>query len=249
MNLRKFVLQLIQNTWLEIPVRDLYDRLSFTKGADYDRQTSQFIHQNLAKDSNCIDIGCYRGQILQLMVAAAPEGRHLAFEPVPANVTYLNSRFASENVEILKFALSNKQGSATFNFLPDHPARSGLNVEADEEIQTLEVDVTTLDKIVPDMDVVFVKIDVEGNELKVLEGGIELIKRTRPLVLVEFDRDFHEDPDQAGAAMFDLMASIGFSLTTLEKYLLPSKNIFNKPAFMQNFLNREDFYYVAFPSN
>ena len=43
----------------------------------------------------------------------------------------------------------------------------------------------TLDDVFPDLDVKFVKIDVEGSELDVLRSGQAMIDRSRPTILFE----------------------------------------------------------------
>ena len=37
----------------------------------------------LRRDSCCIDVGANEGEMLQEMLRLAPQGRHLAFEPLP----------------------------------------------------------------------------------------------------------------------------------------------------------------------
>jgi hypothetical protein len=46
------------------------------------------------------------------------------------------------------------------------------------------VPIARLDAVI-DQDVAFVKIDVEGHELNVLNGAIELLERCQPVFLVE----------------------------------------------------------------
>ena len=59
----------------------------------YDFQTTQLIRKHLQKDANCIDIGANLGHILMEIVAAAPKGKHFAFEPIPDLYTSLKKKF------------------------------------------------------------------------------------------------------------------------------------------------------------
>src|SRR2546421_7054962 len=51
------------------------------------------LQKYLKTDSNCIDIGCYRGRMLERFVQAAPQGKHIAYEPLPHLARSLAKRF------------------------------------------------------------------------------------------------------------------------------------------------------------
>ncbi len=57
--------------------------MDLTKNIEYDRLTKKLIRKSLKTDSNCIDIGCHQGEILDLFLKYAPKGHHLVFEPIP----------------------------------------------------------------------------------------------------------------------------------------------------------------------
>ena len=62
----------------------------------------------LAPDSNCIDVGAFRGTILAEMVRIAPRGEHIAYEPLPHMHEKLVARFP--DVDVRRAALSNTTG-------------------------------------------------------------------------------------------------------------------------------------------
>jgi hypothetical protein len=57
--------------------------LDLTKNLKYDRLTRKILKNQLEVNFNCIDVGCHKGEILDLMLKYAPEGEHYAFEPIP----------------------------------------------------------------------------------------------------------------------------------------------------------------------
>src|SRR5215831_11789450 len=59
----------------------------------------------LKENSNCIDIGAYRGRVLTELVRIAPGGKHIAYEPLPHLYTYLVQHFPS--VDVRQAAVSN----------------------------------------------------------------------------------------------------------------------------------------------
>jgi hypothetical protein len=62
-----------------------------------------------------------------------------------------------------------------------------------EEYREMPVSVTTIDALAL-QDVGFVKIDVEGGDIDVIDGGRETISRDRPNMVVEITGHTHSDP-------------------------------------------------------
>lgn len=52
-------------------------------GMLYDQQTVEVMRLVLENNSNCVDVGCHKGEILDEVIKLAPEGLHFAFEPLP----------------------------------------------------------------------------------------------------------------------------------------------------------------------
>jgi hypothetical protein len=73
-----------------------------------------------------------------------------------------------------------------------------------------EVDVTTLDAFFADQPrgPDFVKIDVEGHELSVLQGGRGVLETYRPTLLVECE--VRHRPDGDVRPMFEYLQSLGY---------------------------------------
>ncbi|KAB2963784.1 MAG: FkbM family methyltransferase [Thermoanaerobaculia bacterium] len=116
--------------------------------------------------------------------------RVLAFEPNEALLSDLRSA-RRRGIEIHPVALSNREGVAE-HFVP---VRGGIALtgwgslnrdhvpERDSERQSV-VQVQTLDSFgIEHLD--FLKVDVEGHEVELLEGARETIVRCRPTVLIE----------------------------------------------------------------
>jgi len=140
----------------------------------------------LKPDSNCVDVGCHIGSTLSLMVRLAPRGVHWAFEPIPQKASWLRSKFPE--VSIREIALSNESGTAAFHENLTRPGFSGFSEQAGRGDRTIEhvVRHERLDDVLPPSQRVdFIKIDVEGCELFVLEGAAETMSRHRPTLLFE----------------------------------------------------------------
>jgi len=135
-------------------------------------------------DFNCIDIGAHIGSTLNQLVELAPNGTHLAIEPVPSKAQSLRQRFPK--VPIVNAAVSSSPGVATL-YEAKKSGFSSLRPPVYEEVVgNIEVDVVRLDDVVgTEARVDFIKLDVEGAELPALQGGLDTLKRERPVVMFE----------------------------------------------------------------
>lgn len=168
-------------------VPDTFLSAAALKGRDYDRMTIRIAARTLSNGGAAVDVGAHQGDILKALVKMSP-GPHWAFEPLPAFATRLRKRFPS--VTVVQAALSDYRGTAEFRFLPGAAAYSSLHVrpqiEADQPVQSLSVQVCRLDDCIPeDVQVAFLKIDVEGAEAAVLRGATQLMRRCQPVVVFE----------------------------------------------------------------
>src|SRR4051812_13194549 len=99
--------------------------LDITKNLKYDRLTKVIISGVVTPDSICIDVGCHKGEILDLLLRQAPKGHHYAFEPIPDLFNDLVIKYGDKN-HIFSYALADKEGTTTFQFVRNAPAYSGL---------------------------------------------------------------------------------------------------------------------------
>ncbi len=170
------------------PARALHRRVSplARRNARDDLHLRLLLAHGLDADANCVDVGAHCGDVLEQVVRYAPEGRHQAFEPLPAQAADLRERFPG--VEVHHAAVAAEAGTATFTHVVSNPQLSGLRDRelAGESSESFEVPVKRLDDCCdPERPVSLLKIDVEGAELGVLEGGLEMLKRDRPTVVFE----------------------------------------------------------------
>ena len=170
----------------------------------------------LSPDSCCIDVGANMGTVLSDIVAVAPDGRHIAYEPLPELCAELAERFPS--VEVRNAALSDREGEATFTRVRDAPSQSGFRPVAPvaADVEEITVRVERLDDSLPEGFVpALIKIDVEGAEEQVLRGALETIRRHGPVIILEHgnsaaeygtspDDIFHLLSRDAGLRIFDM---------------------------------------------
>jgi FkbM family methyltransferase len=218
----------------------------------YDRQTKAIIRKVCTPDSVCIDVGCFKGDILQLMVTAAPKARHIAFEPTPVQYEYLKNKF-STLADIYPFALSNENGRSSFHYVRSNPTYSGLlqrKYVQEEEIEEIQVEVRRLDDVVaPDMPVRLIKIDVEGGEYNVMRGAEQLLRSKHPYIIFEHGLGATDKYGFGPEDVYEfLVTKLGYRIMLMSDFLKNVKQAgFSKDELSAQFHRELNCYFIAVP--
>src|SRR5258707_3228086 len=183
----------------------------------------------MRSDGAYVDVGANRGQVLAEAVRVAPCARHVAFEPIPALAAELARQFPG--VDCRQVAIGAEPGVAEFCHFRTLDGWSGLRrspeISDDQgDPEFIEVSVSTLDAEVRELAPTVVKIDVEGAELGVLQGGIEVLSEVRPLIVFEHVAAAANLYETHPEAVWDLLA--GFSY---EVFAVTGEGPFTRQAF------------------
>ena len=129
-------------------------------------------------------------------------------------------RCSDARARVHAVALSNRSGTAQFVVPVSEQGMAlhlggSLKAGAAEQgpAQRFQVEVRTLDSYGL-RDVRAVKVDVEGSEMEVLEGGRETILRDRPALIVELLTGAHADPVAVAEA---ICATYGYAAWLVTK--------------------------------
>ena len=156
-----------------------------------------------------VDAGANRGVYAYWI---AQRATHVyAFEPSPGPSGYLR-RARVPNITVFDVALSNTPGEGVLH-VPAVDGEASLGDHVDREGATpVPVKLACLDDFAL-ADVGFVKIDVEGHELQVLQGGADTIRRCRPVLFVEIEQRYQrgEITDIFDYIAGDLSYAYGYS--------------------------------------
>jgi FkbM family methyltransferase len=221
-----------------------------TLSEQYDRQTKAIIRKVCNDDSLCIDVGCFKGDILRLMMDAAPKAKHIAFEPTPVQYEYLKNTFDSK-AEIYPYALSNINGTSTFNYVKTNPTYSGLvrrNYVQEEQIDEIQVEVRTLDDVVPaQRPVRLIKIDVEGGEFNVMRGAEQLLKSQHPFIIFEHGLGATDKYGFGPDDIYHLLVDqLGYRIMLMGDFLKNEKQTgFSKAELSEQFHRAINCYFIA----
>ena len=221
-----------------------------TKNEAYDRLTRKVIKKVCQPDSICVDIGTNEGKILQMMLQAAPQARHFAFEPIPALFDTLQQQYGLQ-ANIYNLALCDHAGTSSFNLVITDMAYSGLikrPYDKAEEDTQIQVQTGLLDQIIPaDIRPVLIKMDVEGAELLVLKGAVQTILRSKPLLLFEFGKAGATAYGYNETDMYRFITDVlRYKIYTLSAWL-SQKSPIDFTYFSANYRYGKEFFFLAAP--
>jgi FkbM family methyltransferase len=203
----------------------------------------------IKSDSNCVDVGCHKGEILEQILKLAPKGKHFAFEPIPSYYQKLKENYG-EKATIFPFALSFKEGFSSFQFVKNAPAYSGLQQRRYDtktpDIEEITVEMKTLDSLIPEgIKIDFIKIDVEGGEFDVLKGAEKLLKRDKPTVVFECGLGASDFYGATAQDLFNFLTDeIGLQIFLLHTFIKGGKAL-SKAEFEDFFTTNEEYYFIA----
>jgi FkbM family methyltransferase len=224
-------------------------RIPITRNIRYDILTQQILQSVLKSNSSCVDVGAHKGEMLALIRKYAPQGRHFAFEPIPAMFAQLQQTVSSD-VKVFPFALSNYNGKTTFHLVKDEPAYSGIKRReyktANPIVEVIEVEVMRMDDVLQkrEVSIDLIKIDVEGGELDVMRGAESILKKDRPVLVFECGKGASEFYNNSPEMVFDFLHQLSYSIYLLDAFLAGG-SAFERDQFVDAFHQGSDYYFIA----
>lgn len=143
----------------------------------------EYLLKNIDPNDIFIDIGSSFG-LFSSVISNRTKAKVISYE-----ILTLNIKFQELNQELFKYefktqnkAVSNKEGKNKINVSSSthgqNYLKSGKNTAETQKVESVKID-NEINKAD------YIKIDVEGAELKVLKGMEEVIKKSKPTILLE----------------------------------------------------------------
>jgi FkbM family methyltransferase len=223
--------------------------IAFTRNQQYDAQTVKILKKMGRSDANCIDVGCHKGEVLDLILKFAPNGQHYCFEPLPDLFQGLVDKKYPQNCHFYDLALSREKGETTFNYVISNPSYSGIlrrNYDRmGEEDTTITVKTDLLDTIIPEnLAIDFIKIDVEGAEMLVLDGAKKTITRCKPIVIFEHGLGASDIYGTTPRQIFQFFDNCGLRISIMRDWL-KGKEPLSLATFEDQFYKGKNYYFIA----
>jgi FkbM family methyltransferase len=183
-------------------------------------------------DFTILDIGTNIGStLLQFANLTNEKGKVFGFEPDPINYKECVKNIGLnnfKNITVENIGLGNEKGS--FNLVVDTETnRGGNRISFDNETQKSStiINVERLDDWIQNKNISkvdLIKIDVEGFEMNVLKGGLETIKKFKPLLFIELDDNNLKQVGSTAEELIEFLEDLGYSIKHSETGKKITKN-------------------------
>jgi len=155
--------------------------------------TTKLISEELKKGMICLDVGSNIGYYALLEnKLVGKDGKVIAIEPSPISYKYLKNNSTLQepfNIETYNFAASSSDGYVYFEI---NPISNHSRVVSENEIKSLDnvkkINAKRLDSFFvenPISKIDFMRMDVEGYEADIYQGGRKTIQKHKPFLVVE----------------------------------------------------------------
>jgi FkbM family methyltransferase len=161
--------------------------------------------------SNCLDIGANTGQFARL-IKNINKNIHVTSIEANPHCTSKIRRIADEYYII---GVSDAEGTFDFYLDPNKSKSKGASFykQFNADNNSIKIDVTTLDKLLPSKVFDFIKIDVQGSEYNVIKGGEQTIKSSNYVLVETIIGDYNLDAPTS-EKVIKLMETYNFFIET-----------------------------------
>ena len=158
------------------------------RGEQFEKIEIDIACKYIKSDSTILDIGANIGLHALYFSAIAKNGLVIACEPQPKTFKTLEENIYQNNIKNiipLNLAIADAAKIASFYVMSDDAYSSLIDTGRKVLNEKIKVLCTTIDGLLGEIKVDFVKIDVEGLELSVLHSMSNLIQKYRPIIFCE----------------------------------------------------------------
>ena len=157
----------------------------------YENFSADWVDCRIKSETNFVDIGAHYGFFSMLAARKIKTGKIISVEPVRENydLLLLNRQINSfSQIEAHQCAISDYEGTIDFHISAASDACGIHKHPSAPTLETRQVQVTTLDRLLGNLKIDILKIDTEGNELAVFDGAKTVFRNNPQLrMLVEFN--------------------------------------------------------------
>lgn len=208
----------------------------------YERKEIKFILKFLKKNMIFFDIGANIG-FHSLNVAKHDKSITIhSFEPIPEIFFNLNNNILLnevKNINTYNFGISNENNNVSFYFNPNLSGATSLKKLLDSsKVKLVQSKVVTLDQFMIDnriQQLDFIKCDVEGAEILVIQGGIDTIRKQKPIIFLEMLRKWSHKFNYHPNDIIKILTDLNYCCFTINEENLSIFNAMDENTIDTNF--------------
>ncbi len=188
--------------------------------SNYESENYQFLKEQAKAGMHIIDIGAHLGLFSVISSQlVCDSGKIVCFEPTPGTYAILEQTLKMnhcDNVIPVQGAISNMEGSAVFyvSETPGYNSNSLVKNKQGEEVTAADVKLFTIDGVVHTFSLHpgLIKIDAEGAELDVLQGGVKTFRQFKPMLILGLHPLFIKQKGDSLEKIWDLVEQSGYQV-------------------------------------
>jgi FkbM family methyltransferase len=180
---------LVGNNLISFRPLVMHDFVFVLANKDHEPYVQKIFHPKPGE--TVVDVGAHIGlYTLRVAREVGPKGKVIAIEPDPRNFVLLKQNIATNNLHnviAVNVALSDDACRRLFYACTD-PSLSSLKLQSQTKIREAKIVTTmTLSALLKNLDIKrvdWIKVDVEGEELEVLRGGMLFLQNIKNVVII-----------------------------------------------------------------
>ena len=223
----RFVLSVIKPRTIEINgFRMHLDRTDETGSRllmsdSYEPTETRIMKEFVKPCMTVIDIGANIGYYTLLFArAVGKEGMVYAFEPAPQAFSLLQRNLRENNldgiVKLFSVALSDHEGAAEL-FINEYN-KGNNRLYKSGNMRSISIRLKRLDDVISASEHVdFIKMDIEGAEVLALRGMRELLKRDRPVIVMEYWPRRFKKLNTTVEELFEMLSALDYKFSDIDE--------------------------------
>ncbi|MFZ2654179.1 MAG: FkbM family methyltransferase [Victivallales bacterium] len=224
---------------------DKYDRrfipIEILNFHTFDPEERNLLYKIAGRAKTIFDIGANIGWYTLNFALLDERNKVYSFEPIPYTYDYLNKHIKLNKVRnaiSYNIGFSDTIEDKIFYWSKDETGSSSMqNIQKRSEANKIKCKITTLDHFMSgkNINIDLIKCDVEGAELFVFKGGLETIKKQKPIIFTEMLRKWSRIFGYHPNDIITLLRSIGYECYIINKGRLKKFGLVDDETIQTNY--------------
>lgn len=202
------------------------------------------INNSLINEADCyfLDIGANIGWYSLNISSKFKNIFSLAIEPILPTFSSLKTNIKAnklnKKIKAFKIGFSDKKSTIVFHYDKNFTSSASMkNITKNIESEVIKCSVDLLDDFSNKLskNIEFVKIDTEGSELLVLQGGLKTIEKHKPFLMIEMLRKWSAEFNYHPNEIIELLKNVGYICFANENNKVEEIEFINENTIPTNF--------------